>query len=279
MTRLSRFIRFLAPGQLAFWLLMGFMVCYSLCVVWFDDHYFPAKKIVEADAVLYTSSIIGLLLIFRNNSAYERWWEARKLWGQLVNETRNLCIKADIYVDIDSAEKSKFGLILSNFNVSLMHHLRGTVDDALRKCMEVPEDVQHLPLYFSRRVYEYIERWRVEGKIDSFKQMQFDNHARAFMDICGASERILASPISGSYKLILWIGIAINLLLIPWMLVPTLDQYTILAVILNSYFMLSLEFLAEEVERPFGTLPNELPLERICQTISNSIKEVLKTDL
>lgn len=279
MSRFTQFLRFLAPGQAAFWIIMGFVIAYSIIVVWWDDHYFPAKKIVEADAVLYTSSVIGLLLIFRNNSAYERWWEARKLWGQLVNETRNLCIKTDIYVEIDSYEKAQFGLLLSNFSVSLMHHLRGTIDSALRKCLEVPDEVQHLPMYYAHKVYEHIEKWRVEGKIDSFKQLQLDSHAKSFMDICGASERILASPISGSYKLILWLGIAINLLIIPWMLVPTLDQYTTLAVILNSYFMLSLEFLAEEVERPFGTLPNELPLERICQNISKSIKEVLKTEL
>jgi len=91
------------------------------------------------------------------------------------------------------------------------------------------------------------------------------------LDVCGACERILKSPIARSYKLILWFWLTLYLIVVPWLLTPMLDLWTIAFMMGGSYFVLALELLAAEVEEPFGCQANDLPLDDICLTIERSL--------
>jgi len=108
--------------------------------------------------------------------------------------------------------------------------------------------------------------------------LQLDTHAKALMDICGACERIVKSPISASYKLLLWFRLILNIGCLPWLLAPVFHWLVPLIVLVSGYFLFGLEMLAEEVERPFDDLPNDLPLDAICLTINTSMIEILENE-
>lgn len=274
---MNKFWRYVAPGGNWFWIINTLLVVYTLVVQYVDDHGFPAKKFLEADAALATSAIMGLLLVFRTNSAYDRWWEARKLWGMLVNDTRNLCVKAREYGQLNDAESAELGRLLVGFAHALKEHLRGrkAVDYLPSNCREEKRNVTNMPLAISQMVYRLLRKWNKESRVSDMEMLQLDRHARALMDICGGCERIKKSPISGSYKWILWSILGLYFMVLPWLLVPTIDNYTVFMVAIGAYFVTALEFLAEEVEDPFGTNANDLPLDEICKTIENSVADVL----
>lgn len=272
---IGRFFSYLSPGRHQLWILMMCIAAYTCFVCWWDDHGFPAKKILDASTSLSATAVIGLLLIFRNNSAYDRWWEARKLWGHLVNESRNLSIKVSAYANLNAEERATFGRLLAGFAPVLRDHLRGKRDQSFLSELGVKPEVAHAPQEIAAFIYKDLKQWRERGVIDQFEQLQLDLHAKALMDVCGASERILNSPISGSYKVLLSLGLTINVLLLPWLLVPDFDWYTVPFMILSNFFVMALEMLAEEVERPFDETPNDLPLDSICLNIKKSVTQAL----
>lgn len=268
-----------SPGRLLLWKILAVVVTYTAAVCWVDNHDLKAFKVVEANAAISISAIVGLLLIFRNNSAYERWWEARKLWGQLVNDSRNLAIKTRSYADeLSDTERIYFATLIAGFAVALKIHLRNGRDFQLLDTLSITDRDQHIPSCIALQIYKELKSWRKLGLIDDLEQLQLDLHARAFMDICGASERILKSPIAGSYKFLLWLGLLLNVICLPWFIVPSFHWWSIPLMVVSSYFIFGLELLAEEVERPFDDLPNDLPLDAICALIRSSVEEGLEVD-
>lgn len=277
--KVSKFVDHFDPGRYLLWKILVGTTVYTAFICWIDVHGFPAKKTIEANAALSISAVLGLLLIFRNNSAYERWWEGGKLWGQLVNESRNLALKTRSYAqDLSPSERAEFATLNAGFAVSLKDQLRGLRDPELLAAMGIPIDIEHPPSAIALEVYKRLRRWRKDGIIDQWEQLQLDEHAKTLMDICGGAERILKSPIAGSYKVLLWLGLILNSLCLPWFLVPLFHWWSIAIMVVSSYFVFALELLAEEVERPFDDLPNDLPLDSICDTIRSSAKQSLEVE-
>ena len=277
LNRVTQFINHCVPGRLLLWRLLFVVGLYTTCVCLIDLHGFPATKTIETNAAISISAVLGLLLIFRNNSAYERWWEARKLWGQLVNESRNLAIKTRSYAeDLSETERVEFANLITGFATALKNQLRGVRDEQMLSALTIPPDTAHPPSAIALQIYRRLKRWRNEGFIDQWEQLQLDLHAKTLMDICGGAERILKSPIASSYKILLRLGLILNASLLPWFIVPMFHCWSIAIMLVSSYFVFGLELLAEEVERPFDDLPNDLPLDEICQTIKTSAKESLE---
>jgi ion channel-forming bestrophin family protein len=268
--------KYILPAGNLFSKILFCILAYTLFVIWWDEQLFAAKKFTEITSVLYSSAGMGLLLAFRTNSAYERWWEARKLWGQLVNDIRNLSIKVKQFVPVHDPRRNQIALFLIQYPQVLRDHLRGHL-----KVKSVEEDgaeitsFGHVPMQVADTIYRRIGDWHKEGVVDGFAMLQMDVHARALMDICGACERILKSPIAGSYKFMIWAGISIYLVILPWLVVPNFGFWAIPLVMISAYFVLGIEILAEEVERPFGLGANDLPLDAICLTIRDSVQSLL----
>ena len=222
--------------------------------------------------------ILGTLLVFRTNTSYDRWWEGRKLWGQLVNDSRNLAIKVDTCVRADVADKQNLGRRLVDFAYALKSHLRGEM-----RIADFPElfpsnhgrPPNHVPAYIAERIYEQLETWRQSDQLGGFELLFLDQHAASLMNICGACERIQKSPISLSYRWFIRQSIAIYLLTIPWAVMDTFDWWTVPAMFMLSYFMAGVEAIAEQIEDPFGTDQDDLKLDDLCETIDNSVTELL----
>lgn len=221
--------------------------------------------------------MLGLLLVFRTNTAYDRWWEGRKLWGQLVNDCRNFAVKIETCVRAEQRDKIEVADRLSAFAVALKQHLRGGV-----KLQDLPpfaddrEQPAHVPSYIVARIYDRLERWRLAEQLGGFELLFLDRHAAALLDICGACERILKTPISRGYRRFILQSIWVYILTLPWGLVDYLEWWTAPVTMLVAYLMVGIEVLAEQAEDPFGTDQDDLPLDDICATIDRNLKEIVE---
>ncbi|HEY9679845.1 MAG TPA: bestrophin family ion channel [Drouetiella sp.] len=259
------------------WLYLAVMAVYGASVEWLTDHELRAVQLFkELQAAAYTSVILGLLLVFRTNSAYERWWEGRKLWGQLVNESRNMCLKVKIIADANRADQMRFGELVISFAFSLKHHLRDSRPTRSVHRIDL-EQTQNIPVAMAGELFKMMTVWQKSGQIDGFTRLQLDEHIKALMDILGACERIRSTPLAVSYRAFLRQGIMLNLVMLPWFVPPDIPYLCSLPIILiGSYFLIGLELIAEDIEDPFGEDGDDLPLDNICEGINNSVSEILE---
>jgi putative membrane protein len=259
---------------------MALVFLYSTLIVYLVK-YVPHFQGVEAKDITSASSIvIGLIFAFRINSAYDRWWEARKLWGQLVNEVRNLCIKFDLYFDVTEEEKAEFGLLLIAFAYSLKDHLRGIRTDLQSLGINVETEKQarlHLPLLTSSMIFQFVQSKRAGASHEFFDFVLMDRHLSALMDVCGACERILTTPVASWFQASIWMWLVVYLAILPWLLADEFHFTAIVIVLFAGYFGVALELLAEEIQEPFGFAVNDLPTDKFCATISASVCQILHT--
>ncbi len=229
------------------------------------------------DAAL--SFAMALIIAFRVNRAYERWWEARTLWGTLVNVSRNLAIKIRElhHLNVDDCESAR-NLIIA-FCVGLKDHLR---DDAnLTKLPGFENEKatpKHVPSYIVRNLYGVFEKMKSEGKLSDEQLWVLDSEARMLLEVCGGCERIKDTPMSVSWRSFTWQCIAVYLLVLPWGLVDDFGAWTAPLTIVVAYFVIAGEGIARFVEEPFGLHEDHLDLESICYGIKRSVSEVLLDD-
>ncbi|MCC7528826.1 MAG: hypothetical protein IT342_09905 [Candidatus Melainabacteria bacterium] len=261
------------------WLYVALMALYAFAVDCIADRMITTHLFKEFGSVSSIGIILGLLLVFRTNSAYERWWEGRKLWGQLVNDSRNICLKIRALDTIRPSEKVRFGELIISFSYALKHHLRDTVPSRPLPGVGPLSDseVRNIPLHVAGKIYDVLFQWRRDGHVDSFMSMQLDGHALQLMNIAGSCERIKNSPIAISYRAFMRQGIALNLLAMPWYLS---QEFSILwlmpLVMISTYFLIGIELIAEDIEDPFGYDGDDLPLDNICAGIKDTISQILK---
>ena len=223
---------------------------------------------------------ISMLLVFRTNTAYDRWWEGRKLWGQLVNASRNLAVKLDALLPEDKVARAFFAKLIPFFAHELRLHLqqektRLELDSAPHP--EIPgfDRGKHVPMQITQLMTERVRRMLKEGTISGEQLLIIDRELAQLMDICGACERIKNTPIPYSYSSFLKKFIVVYVLTLPFGLAFTLGWIAIPVVMFVFYVMASLELIAEGIEDPFGTDPNDLPMERLANTIKGNVHEVL----
>lgn len=224
--------------------------------------------------------VISLLLVFRTNTAYDRWWEGRKQWGALVNNTRNLSIKLSNIVPEDQPERRQlFRVLITNYVFAMKEHLRDGVlpfeleshsdfdrDDAL--------DHDHVPNAIAKQLYAQILLLKKDGLISEEQQIVLDNEFRALTDIIGACERIKKTPIPYSYSAFIKKFIFLYVMSLPFGVVRDFSYSTVFVVVFIFYILASLELIAEEIEDPFGTDANDLPTDNLAKTIQGNLKEL-----
>jgi putative membrane protein len=224
----------------------------------------------------YLTLVLGGLLVFRTNTAYDRWWEGRKLWGQLVNDCRNLAIKVQSCVRAGQHEKQLFARKLISFCYALKDHLRGDVRlQDLDGFKDSTDNPTHVPAYVTSAIYLQFETWRQTNQLGRVELLLLDPHAASLMNICGACERIRKTPISISWRRFIRQLLGIYLLSLPWAIEEDMGYWSIPVMFLIGYFMVGMESIAEDVEQPFGTDEDDLKLDEICENIKASVLEII----
>lgn len=228
---------------------------------------------------LMNTLLLGLLLSFRNRAAYERWWEARGLWGKLVNDCRNLAVKCAAFVPADVLARSPVSAILSGFPVALAWRLRS---ESIR-LRDLPgfehetADPSHVPLDLAYRLFAAIAGWKREGHIDQSVLWVLDAQASGLLDVAGGCEKILGTPMSAAYRVLVRAGLVLNVLAAPWLIVPEEGLWTLPVVLLVSFFLFGVELIDTIIEEPFGRDRDDLDLDRYCQTIREGVEETLRS--
>jgi len=262
------------------------MCLYSAAVAYLEIEYWKLsdnhhlKNITIMHSVL--SFVISMLLVFRTNTAYERWWEGRKLWGSLVNTSRNLAVKMSVILPkTDETNRAFFTAIIPQYAVALKNHLqlestRLALDEKEHPEFNTIRYSKHVPNQLHQLAFKKINDLYMGGRITADQYRNLNPEVQAFADICGACERIKNTPIPYSYSAFIKKFIFFYVITMPLGYVFSLGYFTIPVVGFIFYVLASLEIIAEEIEDPFGTDENDLPLRKICDNIEKHVKEILE---
>ncbi len=226
-------------------------------------------------------AVLGLLLVFRTNSSYDRFWEGRKLWGAIVNDSRNLGRLATTLLMNDPELLRRLLRWSMVFPWSVCSRLQGSkeigcdTDDLPKADVELTERAEHIPLAVARRMTEQVEIARQRGLISDIQQSLFDDIFSRLIDSLGACERIHNTPLPFAYMVHLRRALIIFLSTLPLAIVREFGWVTIPATLLISYVMLGIEEIGVEIEDPFGSDENDLPLRSICENIESNLRDLL----
>jgi len=225
--------------------------------------------------------ILGLFLVLRTNTAYDRWWEGRKLWGQLVNDSRQIAIKVDAFLPKEATEdREYFRRMIPNAAFAIKEHLRDsiligemdTINDEIKNRIIKSK---HRPNMVNRLLYDRVMKCMKEGTITAEQLFILDKELKGFTDIVGACERIKSTPIPYSYSMFIKKFLFIYAITLPVSFMWDFGYWTVFIVMLAFYFLVSIELISEEIEDPFGTDINDLPLNEIALKIKRNVSEIL----
>lgn len=260
--------------RLMLWMLLVSLYTFSVTAV--TENIWLPKWEWGDDMATVLGLALGVFLGFRSRSAYDRWWEARTLWGRLINETRNLSIKTAAFARVPSEERRAFAELLVAFPQALRCHLRGQNESLSNVEALFPEitSAQHRPGYIALQIFKYLDRWNRGNELATSIRI-LERQANGLMEVCGACERIRNTPMVPSYRYMAWSSVVLYCLVSPWGMGMNLGWAGIPIVLLATSFLLAMELVAEAIEEPFGTERDDLPLERYCGTIESFVRETL----
>lgn len=255
----------------------------SLIIAVFHEQGIDVALPIESGIV--PSVVLGLLLVFRTNTAYDRFWEGRKLWGNLVNTVRNLA--RTIWVSVeektpDDRQKKIVTLrLLVAFAVATKLYLRSTpINQELADLMpqiyyEKLKYMNHPPLEICFWIGDYLQQQYENKCLNAYQLTVLFNLLDKLVDNLGGCERILKTPIPLAYNIHLKQLLLIYCFSLPFQWVDEFNFYTPILVILISFTVFGIEAIGIEIENPFGHDPNDLPLDQICKTMERNIEDLI----
>lgn len=236
-------------------------------------------------ASLIPNLVLGLLLVFRTNTAYERFWEGRKAWGLLVNTVRSFARQIWVAVaekDVSDRPRKIAALrLLVAFAVSVKLHLRHEAPNAelepflLPAQYEILKGMNHPPLEIAFWIGDYLQQQNLRGCLDIYQLTAMNRLLDTMVDVVGICERIQKTPIPLAYTLHLKQLLLIYCLSLPFQMVEEVMWLTGPLVALISFTLLGIEEIGVQIEDPFGYDENDLPLDDICKTMLRNIEDLI----
>ena len=248
-------------------------------------HYFHLPVSHPIFESVIPSIVLGLLLVFRTNTAYERFWEGRKSWGSLVNNVRNLARQIWVVIaeqtEEDRTEKIWALRLLVAFTVATKLHLRGeSVNSELQELMSPNrffklKSMNNPPLEVAFWIGDYLQQQHNRDRTSDYQLVAMQNLLNNLVDNLGVCERILKTPMPIAYTIHLKQLLLIYCLLLPFQMVDKLGFWTGAIVALISFTLFGIEEIGLEIENPFGYDANDLPLDAICNTMKRNIEDLI----
>ena len=238
---------------------------WAALVVWVETDVIRVAVPLGPSFLSILGIILGLLLVFRTNTSYDRWWEGRRLWGQLVNVSRGLAHQLDAYLPAGAAQRVEYGDWLEQFPVTLAAHLR--------RPRGAPGE--HVPNRVVQAMSRAVQRDVANGLLPRETIISLTPVLLAFDDITGACERIRNTPIPFSYSSYVKQFVLLYALIMPFGLVKEFGYGTVIACMFTFFATMGLELLATEIEEPFGTDRNDLPLDDLADRIGRDVRTLL----
>lgn len=253
---------------------------YSGIVGWLEVRYWQLadtsyiKNITIMHGML--GFVISLLLVFRTNTAYDRWWEGRKMWGALVNNSRNFAIKLNAMLK-DEKDHAYFRTMIPAY-ASVLHSHLSNADTSQQLFDDVDLEIdhhKHKPNQVAKMIFRKVNDLYESKKITGDQLIVLNAEIQSFTDICGACERIKNTPIPYSYSAFIKKFIFFYVMTLPFGYAFSLGYYVVPVVVFIFYVLASLELIAEEIEDPFGGDANDLPTLKIASNIKKHVEELL----
>lgn len=225
--------------------------------------------------------VLSLILVFRTNTAYDRWWEARKQWGALTNISRTLSIKLNAMLPADDkVNRSFFRKAIPLFAETLFDFLRSDYTKFMLDEKEHPElagldDKKHGPNQVASLIFKKVNALYIKGIISGDQLRTIEKEVTEMTNVCGACERIKNTPIPISYSSFIKIFIIIYSITLPVGYVFSMGYFVILAVPFIFYVLISIEIIGESIEEPFGQDSDDLPIDKIAANIRKHCREIL----
>lgn len=235
-------------------------------------------------ASLIPNIVLGLLLVFRTNTAYDRFWEGRKVWGSMVNTVRNLARQILIAVDEkesnDRQEKIDAIYLLVAFAIATKLHLRDEPINPEIKDFLSPDkyiklqSINNPPLKVAFWIGDYLQLQYQRDRLNIYQLTAMHILLNKLVDVLGSCERIVKTPMPLAYAIHLKQLLLLYCLSLPFQMVGQLGWWTAPVVVLISFTLFGIEEIGIEIENPFGHHHNDLPLDAICSTMRRNIDDL-----
>ncbi|QDU30915.1 Bestrophin, RFP-TM, chloride channel [Anatilimnocola aggregata] len=224
--------------------------------------------------------VLALILVTRTNAGYDRWYEARKLWGGIVNQTRNLATIGAVYGPQDRQWQDEFSRWTAAFAHACRHSLRGETDfQDMEKLLGKSQTAllaaaPHAPMYVAGRLAQLLARAVRDGQLDRFAFMQAEHERASLIDHIGACERILKTPLAKVFSIKIRRFLFVYLVALPIAIVDKTGVMTPIIVLVVAYPLLSLDQIGIELQNPFALdRLSHLPLDEISANIERNVFE------
>ena len=249
---------------------------YSFLIHWIVVRFFPHLTLAIAPFE-YSGAVLGVLLVARMNAGMSRWWEARKLWGKIVNQSRNLAIVGTEYSDKQSPYAGEFLRWLAVWPHTMRALLRNEQSlPELEKLVgkderNKVENALHGPLYVGSKVASLLKEMRGHG-LDGFAFQRAETERSVLIDAIGACERIKTTPIPFVLAIKTRRFISLFLILLPLALIPEVGMAAPFITMLTAYPLFSLDQIGIELQNPFAKENlSHLPIGMICSKIEKQV--------
>ncbi|ABW30019.1 bestrophin family protein [Acaryochloris marina] len=266
------------PRILAF---TGFTL--AICSLDYFDYPIYLQEIGDLTTNVVYNLVLGLLLVFRTNTAYDRFWDGRKAWGTLVVNSRNFARQVALLWPSPKATPSTDRDTLLNLLVAIALatklHLRSEpIGDTLQDLItpeqaQILADAQHPPLQITFWIGMHLQQALQQGYIDSNQASNLDQALGKMIEGISSCERIRSTPLPIAYRIYLKRLILIYCVGLPFRWVPEIHGWAVPMVAVVSFILLGLEEVGRELDNPFGQDANDLPIDDICQTIADNVEQ------
>ena len=257
------------------WPALAFAMAVAAAVVFYDHLIHPLAHTGAAPFAVFGTAL-SLFLGFRNNAAYERWWEARKLWGGLLADIRSLARESAVFLP-DPVLRLQLLRMARAFLHLHRAQLRKQPKDALAEAMTaaVPAaslaNTPHPPCAALTAMASIVAQAREAGQIDGFGALTLSNRIASLALAQAGCERIATTPLPYVYSLLIFRTSWLYVLLLPLALIEPAGWLTPLLTGIVAYTFFGLAEVTEELAHPFGTTANALPLDAICRAAEISL--------
>lgn len=241
----------------------------------------------KLDIPMSISTVLGfavsLLLGFRTSEAYDRWWEARKIWGAIVNDSRTFARQLIGYVHDSSKQPEVYELI--NLNIAWCYALK----NALRKT-EVLEEAKpfvnsndlefiskhnNIPNALLLVMVKRLGQLKASNSITNYEFVELDLTLKRHCDQMGMAERIKNTVFPAHYRFFTHLGILLFIMMLPFGMLKSTGMFMILITILVYSFFTTLEHIAHTLQDPFSDRGSDTPMSSICNTIEINLKQMM----
>lgn len=255
----------------------------SSIVVWSHGQIFHHHIPMTVAPFTLLGVSLALCLGFRNSASYERYWEGRRQWGELLNLTRSLTRQGLTLANLekDSPLIKEWVMLLAAFTHALRHQLRKTDPSADLARLLPPEiavrlaTVNYKPSAILLLLGEWMADRRREGRFGEITAAAIDRNLHGLSDVLGGCERLASTPLPYPYQVMIHRTVYIYCFLLPFGLVGDLGVMTPVISVLVAYTFMAWDAIAEEIEEPFGTMPNDLALDNLSHGIEDNMLEMI----